>query len=112
MQEPSLLQHDPQIAHTIYGMQTGDLFEKEAAVDPKVLLGAIGSAYLLSRWADYQRDQAMMGAREPTGAIVNTLAKHPNVLMLLAGLGALHLQGSPLPKEILGAAKSLLMRTK
>lgn len=88
------------------GLPSG--FEKVAAgakVDPKIIIGAMGAALLLSQMARYRKEQAMMGQREPTGLLNNLVADHPTILAALAGLGALHQQGSDLPAALLAGLK-------
>lgn len=88
-----------------------DGFEKVGElgkVSPAVLLGSIGGAYLLSTLADWERRKAMMGARPPVGPIVDTIADYPKAMMFLAGLGALHQQGSDIPKRILHGLGALI----
>jgi len=83
------------------GLATG--FEKNAAgakVNPAVLLGAIGGGYALSEYARWQRERARMGVQEPVGPITNFAAEYPKLLMFLAGMGALHQQGSTIPRRI------------
>jgi hypothetical protein len=81
-----------------------DLLTKEAAgvakINPAVLLGAVGGAYALSAMADWERQQAMMGSREPVGPLTATAADYPKAMMLLAALAALHQQGSTLPSRL------------
>ena len=76
-----------------------------AKVDPKIIIGAMGAALLLSQLARYRKEQAMMGQREPTGLLNNLIADHPTILTALAGLGALHQQGSDLPAALLAGLK-------
>lgn len=83
-------------------------FEKSAAgigpvggkVSPAVVLGAVGGAYALSEYAKYQRERSRMGAREPVGPAMSLMAEYPKLFMLLAGMGALHQQGSTIPTRI------------
>jgi hypothetical protein len=90
-----------------------DGFEKNAAeakISPAVLLGAVGGGYALSELARWQREKSRMGARGPVGPVMDFAAEHPKLLMFLAALGALHQQGSTIPRRIVqsisGFAKS------
>ena len=94
---------------TVHRSGLVDGFEKTAAgelantmkgVNPLVLVGAVGGAYGLSQWAKWQRHKAMMGARKPIGLATNFLAENPALLMAATGLGALHQQGSPIPRRL------------
>lgn len=90
------------------GLPSG--FEKMAAgakVDPKLLLGAVGAALLVSQMAKYRREQAMMKGRPPTGAVTSFLADHPALLAAAAGLGIMQAQGSDIPKALLEGAKGV-----
>lgn len=92
---------DPELWQAVHRSGLADGFEKEAAgVNPAVVLGAVGGAFALSRWAAHQQRRAMMGARGPTGALMNLAAEHPKTLMALAGMGALHQQGSTIPRRL------------
>jgi hypothetical protein len=75
-------------------------------VNPAVLLGAVGGAYALSSMADWERQQAMMGSREPVGPLTATAADYPRALMLLAALAALHQQGSSLPSRLMSGLRA------
>jgi hypothetical protein len=86
-----------------------DGLEKSATggrVNPAVLLGAVGGAYALSAMADWERQRAMMGAREPVGPLTATAADYPKTMMLLAALAALHQQGSNLPSRLFSGLRS------
>lgn len=91
-----------------------DHFYKTASeaskVDPRVLIGALGSAWLLSQMAKWQQRDAMMGKREPTGMLTDTAANNPKLLMAAAGLMALHQQGSKLPQKAYDALTNLLLK--
>lgn len=91
----------PDLWEAVHRSGLADSFNKVAAgIDPKVLIGAVGGAALVSQIARYRRRQAMMGGRQ-TGFITDTLADNPKTLMLLAGMGALHQQGSDLPGKLM-----------
>lgn len=75
-------------------------------VNPAVLLGAVGGAYALSALADWERQKAMMGNREPVGPLTATIADYPKSVMLLAALAALHQQGSSLPSRLLAGLRT------
>lgn len=75
-------------------------------INPAVLLGAIGGAYGLSSLADWERQRAMMGDREPVGPLTATAADYPKALMLLAALAALHQQGSSLPSRLMSGLRA------
>jgi len=85
-------------------------FTKQAGqpvrINPAVLLGAVGGAYALSSYADWERQQAMMGQREPVGALTATAADYPKALMILAALAAMHQQGSSLPSRLLSGLRA------
>jgi hypothetical protein len=86
-----------------------DGLEKSATggrINPAVLLGAVGGAYALSAMADWERQRAMMGAREPVGPLTATAADYPKTMMLLAALAALHQQGSNLPSRLFSGLRS------
>lgn len=86
---------------TVHRSGLADGFEKTAAgVNPAVVLGAVGGAFALSRWARHQQRRATMGARPPTGALMNLAADNPKTLMVMAGMGALHQQGSSIPRRL------------
>lgn len=79
-------------------------------VDPRVLIGAVGSAWLLSQMAKWQQRDAAMGKREPTGMLTDTVANNPKLLMAAAGLLALHQQGSTLPQRAYDALENFLLK--
>jgi len=89
----------------VHGSSLTDGVEKTAAgetsVNPAVVLGAVGGAFGLNQWAKWQKHRSMVGAREPIGAGMNFLAENPKTIMTAAGLGALHQQGSTVPKRLL-----------
>lgn len=91
---------NPDLWETVHRSGLADGFEKTAAgVNPAVVLGAVGGAYALSRWAAHRQRRAMTGGKS-TGVMTNLLAEHPKTLMLLAGMGALHQQGSQIPRRL------------
>lgn len=95
---------DPELWQAVHKSGLGDAFSKTAAgVDPRVIIGAVGGTALLSQLARYKRRQAMMGG-ERTGFLMDVIADNPKTLMLLAGIGALHQQGSDLPKQLITGA--------
>jgi hypothetical protein len=97
----AIVDADPDLWETVHRSGLADGFEKTAAgVNPAVVLGAVGGAFALSRWAAHQQRRAMMGARGPTGALINLAAENPKTLMVMAGMGALHQQGSQIPRRL------------
>jgi hypothetical protein len=105
-----VLEDNADLWEAVHGLSVGDEFEKvSAGINPSLVLGAAGGGYLLSRWAQYQKERAMQGARAPTGRLTQFLADHPMATTLAAGLGGLHLAGSKAPSALLkglyGAAK-------
>lgn len=110
-----VVEENPELWSQVYGVNTADGFSKEAAgVNPKVLLGAIGGAFAASQYARWQRERARMGGRQAVGPIMDFLAENPKTVMFLAGMGALHQQGSNIPRGILkgvvAGAKGMLGR--
>lgn len=100
----AVVSNHPDLWEAVHGSGLVDGFEKTAAglnkVSPLVMVGAVGGAWGLSQWARWQKHKAMMGAREPVGAGMDFLAENPKTLMLAAGLGALHQQGSEIPRRL------------
>lgn len=94
----------PDLWETVHRTGLVEGFEKTAAglnkISPLVMVGAVGGAYGLNQWARWQKHRAMMGAREPVGAGMDFLAENPKVLMTAAALGALHQQGSTIPRRL------------
>lgn len=87
----------------VHGSALATGFEKVGAgarVSPGVVLGAIGGAFALNQLARWKREKARMGSGPPVGALTDLAAEHPKALMFLAGMGALHQQGSPIPRQI------------
>jgi hypothetical protein len=93
----------------VQGSSLIDEFHKTAAgkVDPKVLFGALGGAWALSQLARYKRSRAMQGAAPPVGNLTELVAENPKLVMFLAGMGALHQQGSTIPRSILKGIKGV-----
>ena len=104
-----VIDENPELWSQVHGVNTVDGFSKEAAgVNPKVLLGAIGGAFAASQYARWQREKARMGGRKPVGALMDFMAENPKTVMFLAGMGALHQQGSGIPKGLFkGLAKGV-----
>ena len=98
----SIVGDHPDFMAKVSGVGVSDLFEKTAAgeINPLVVIGAIGGAAGLSQWAKWQRHKAMMGARRPISPGMDLLAENPKALMTVAGLGALHQQGSDIPRRL------------
>lgn len=96
--------NNPDLWSTVFRSGLVNGFEKQAAgdgkINPAVVLGAIGGGYALSEYARWQREKARMGGREPVGPVMDTMAEHPKLMMFLAGLAALHQQGSTIPRRI------------
>ena len=92
----------------VYG-NMGECFYKSAGakIDPTVLFGSVGGAYLLSALADQARRKAAYGGGEPVSDLTDMVAEHPNVLMIAAGLAALHQQGSNIPATLMKGLKGL-----
>lgn len=108
----SIVEQHADVWNTAYRSGLSDEFNKVAAgVDPRVVIGAIGGGLALQQWARWQREKARMGAREPVGSLMDFAADHPKVLMTLAGMGALHQQGSDIPRKLvrglIGAVKGI-----
>jgi len=97
--------NDPELWEAVFHSGLADGFEKQAEekVNPAVVLGAIGGGWALSEYARRQRSKAMQGNREPVGPITDLIAEYPKILMVLAGLGALHQQGSSIPRRLVGS---------
>lgn len=104
-----VIDENPELWSQVHGVNTADGFSKEAAgVNPKVLLGAIGGAFAASQYARWQRERARMGGRKAVGPIMDFMAENPKTVMFLAGMGALHQQGSGIPKGLVkGLAKGV-----
>jgi hypothetical protein len=104
MKSAEIIIKHPDLWERIYKEGLLEGLTKQAAgehkVNPAVLLGAVGGAYALSEWAKSQRESAQMGRREPVGVVMDLLANNPTLAMFLAGLGALHQQGSTIPRRI------------
>jgi hypothetical protein len=110
----------PDLWEAVYREGLAEGFEKTAAglskVSPLVVGGAVGGAFLLNQWARWQKHRAMMGARKPVGIGMDFLAENPKTLMTAAALGALHQQGSEIPRRLVrgiaaavrGGAKSVV----
>jgi hypothetical protein len=97
----SVVDEHSDLWETIHGSGLADGFAKTAAgVNPAVLIGGIGAGLGVSQWATWQRRRAMMGDREPIGAITDLIADSPKTLMLAGGLGALEQQGSSIPRRL------------
>jgi len=100
----ALINNHPDLWSTVFRSGVAEGFEKNAAgegkINPAVVLGAIGGGYALSEYARWQREKARMGGREPVGPVMDTMAEHPKLMMFLAGLAALHQQGSTIPRRI------------
>jgi hypothetical protein len=112
---PNVINNNSDLWEAVFRSGLSDGFSKEAAggqIDPAVLLGTVGGAYLLSQYARNQRDKSYMGLRDPVGLATNFAADHPNLLMLLAGMGALYQQGSPIPSKIVKGIGSVLNNPK
>lgn len=106
-----IVRENADVWSAVFRSGVADGFEKVGElgkVSPAVLLGSVGGAYLLSALADWERRKAMMGARPPVGPLVDTVADYPKAMMLLAGLGALHQQGSDIPQRILRGFGALI----
>jgi hypothetical protein len=100
---------NPEAFAEVYGIEEGDLLKTSSIgkkVDPRVLFGAVGGAFLLSQLAKVRRQRAEEHASAPPSLLVSLAAEHPNLLMALAGLGALHQQGSSVPKRLIAGTKS------
>ena len=69
-------------------------------INPMVIFGSMAGAAALSEWMEYERKRAMMNSREPTSPWQDVIADNPKLVTLLAGIGALHQQGSTLPRRI------------
>ena len=106
---PERINEDAGFWQAVYNQGLASEFEKEAGggVDPKVIIGSVGAALLLSQLARQLKERAMMGKGEPTGLLNNTVADHPTLLAVLAGLGAMHQQGSDIPAAILAGIKGM-----
>jgi hypothetical protein len=103
---------NPDLWETVHRSGLADGFEKTGAglmglgrlpggrVNPSIVLGAVGGGLALSRYAAWKREKARMGAGPPVGAISDLIADNPKALMFLAGMGALHQQGSSLPGRL------------
>jgi hypothetical protein len=105
---PNVVNQDPRVFEAVYGTSVLDGFSKTAStkVDPAALLGAVGGAYALSELADWQKQKALMRNGKPVNALTSFVAEHPKLMMLLASMGALHQQGSPLPSKLLAGLKA------
>ena len=88
----------------VHGEGVGEGMSKiGAGVHPGVVIGGVGAGLLLSTWAAWQQRRAMMGDRAPTGAIIDTIAQYPKLMMAIGGLGALHQQKSEIPAKLIRA---------
>jgi hypothetical protein len=107
-----IVNEHPDVWEAAFRSGVGDGFSKEAAgagkVSLPVVLGSVAGAALLSNYADYQKQRATQGAREPVGALTTLAADYPKTLMLLAGLGAMHQQGSNVPRRLISTAAGAL----
>lgn len=104
----TVVNEHPDVWEAAFRSGVGDGFSKEAAGmrpgSTPVVLGSVAGAALLSSYADYQRQRAMQGDRKPVGALTSLAADNPRTLMLLAGLGAMHLRGSNVPRRMISTA--------
>ena len=110
-----IVDENPELWSEVYGVNAVDGFTKEAAgVNPKVLLGAIGAGFAATQFARWQREKARMGSGPSVGPVMDFIAENPKTVMFLAGMGALHQQGSDIPKRLIrgaiGGVKSALGR--
>jgi hypothetical protein len=107
----SHVDRDGELYSAVYGTKLATAMQKEAEkVNPAVLLGSVGGAYALSQYADWERQRAMMGAREPVGPVTSLAASHPKALMLLAAIAALQQQGSTIPNQLLAGLRTAVGR--
>ena len=60
----------------------------------------MGAAAAYASYLDYRRNRAMMNAEPPTSPWEDLIADNPKFVTVLAGMGALHQQGSTLPGRI------------
>lgn len=103
------VESDPELWAAVHGQSLRDGFSKTAGeLTPLgVGIGAAGAMYVLSTLADWENQKAARGEREPTGAVMNFVAKHPLILSFLAGMGAMHAKGSPIPSQIVATLTDL-----
>lgn len=105
---PQIVNEHADLWEAVYRKGVGDGFMKEAAgVNMGVVLGGAAAGYGLSEYARWQREKARMGARAPTGPLMNVAADYPKVMTALGTLAALQQQGSTIPLRILRAIGGL-----
>ena len=99
-----IVNSQPDLWEQVHGSVLSAGFEKVGSgsgVNPGVVLGAIGGAFALSQIARIRRDRARMGrTAAPVSIVTDLAAEHPGALMFLAGMGALHQQGSSIPRRL------------
>lgn len=111
---PSTVDSDSGLWSAIYGKGIGDsMFKLADGAQPAHVLGAAIVAEAISVMArrDVKR-QELQG--QQAGLIEDLIASHPHALASLAALGALHAEGSSLPKDLLaklvGIGKNVISR--
>lgn len=101
MDAPQVVDNDSELWEAVH--QTGvanGLTKVGAGVNPWVVLGGMGAGLAVSRYADWQRKRAMMGARKPVGPITDVAADFPKAMIALGGLAALQQQGMPVVQTV------------
>ena len=111
---PSVVDADAGLWSAVHGKGVGDVLLKTAnEVRPAHVLGAAIIAEAISTMArrDVKRQEI---SGQQAGLIEDLIASHPHALASLAVLGALHAEGSSLPKDLLakltGIGKTILSR--
>jgi hypothetical protein len=106
-----LVPDHPELYAATFNIGAADVFEKVADLDKRVILGAIGGAYLLSAYAKSKVRQSEHGMEPPPGIVMQTLADHPHLAAALAGLAAGKLtRGSEAPSKLVDTGISVVKK--